>query len=250
MIMNTPSQKEVIILGMHRSGTSMVGGVLSRLGVDLGDDSPGRQISNPLGHFEDRDFLKINVAILAEAGGSWNHPPQAIKILENGKKYFPQIQNLLDSRREITRGRPWGWTDPRTSLTLELFVPYLSNAFFIWCQRNPDEIAASLWKRNKILLDEGLELAKVYEDRIAEYFSKNRELPLLKVSYQNVIEHPEVWIESLISFLDLNPNEDQIDQAIAFVLTPEELKHEKKVFRLKYWVSLPYRAFQRLLRKK
>ena len=250
MIMNPSSPKEVIILGMHRSGTSMVGGVLSHLGVDLGDDSPGRQISNPLGHFEDRDFLEINAAILAEAGGSWDHPPQAKKILENGKLFFPQIQKLLDSRRESNQGMPWGWKDPRTSLTLELFAPYLSNALFIWCQRNPDEIAASLWQRNKIIHEEGLELVKVYEDRIAEFFSKNRELPLLKVSYQDVIEHPEVWVKSLISFLDLSPNEDQVDHAIAFVLTPKGLKLEKNIFRLKYWFSLPYRAYQRLLRKK
>ncbi len=38
----------------------MVAGVLSALGVNMGEDSPGKQISNPLGHFEDGDFLSLN----------------------------------------------------------------------------------------------------------------------------------------------------------------------------------------------
>jgi len=63
--------KEIIILGMHRSGTSMLSGMLDRLGIDMGDDVVGRQESNPLGHFEDGDLLSLNELILAKAGGSF-----------------------------------------------------------------------------------------------------------------------------------------------------------------------------------
>ena len=82
-------QKDVIILGMHRSGTSMVSGLLTNLGVDLGEDALGPLISNPRGHFEDGDFLGLNNAILAAAGGTWDDPPAAPAILETGWKISP-----------------------------------------------------------------------------------------------------------------------------------------------------------------
>jgi len=71
--------KTVIVLGMHRSGTSMVSGVLNILGVDIGKDLLGNHWSNPLGHFENNDFRNLNTQILKEAGGDWLNPPSREK---------------------------------------------------------------------------------------------------------------------------------------------------------------------------
>ncbi|MCJ7734676.1 MAG: sulfotransferase [Anaerolineales bacterium] len=244
--MNTSSQKEVIILGMHRSGTSMVGGVLSHLGVDMGDDFPGKQISNPLGHFEDGDFLTLNSSILEQAGGDWKTPPSYQQILSQEKTFQPQILALVRSRQKQNPQHPWGWKDPRTSLTIELYKANLHNPFFIWCQRAPEDIAESLWQRNGIVHADGLKLVDIYEQGIQEFFNKYPEMPKLILNFQEVVNQPQYWVNALIDFLELDPEREDINQAIAAVLPHDKIEREKTIWRWKYWFSLPYRAIKKI----
>ncbi|ABN70622.1 hypothetical protein Smar_1536 [Staphylothermus marinus F1] len=46
-------ERTVVVLGMHRSDTSMIAGILNILGVYMGERLLGASWSNPLGHFED-----------------------------------------------------------------------------------------------------------------------------------------------------------------------------------------------------
>lgn len=242
--------KIVVILGMHRSGTSMIGGVLKTLGVNLGEDSPGRQISNPLGHFEDGDFLDLNCEILKAGGGSWDKPPNQKQIQLNFEKYKETISDLLDRRNRDNAGKCWGWKDPRTCLTLDLYAPFLKNPYYIWVERKPEDIAKSLLKRNNIPINEGLKLVKNYQGRIHDFFARNPESHLLKISYQQVLKDPDRWVDHLVKFLDLNSEDTQVKQAIQFVLPRHQLKREKIIFQLKYYLSLPYRALMRLINNK
>ena len=79
--------KTIVILGMHKSGTSMVAGVLEKLGVNMGKELLGPHWSNPLGHFENVKFVNLDERILKEAKGSWNNPPKR-KIFYLLKKDF------------------------------------------------------------------------------------------------------------------------------------------------------------------
>jgi hypothetical protein len=67
----------VCVLGMHRSGTSLVARMLNLLGVHLGPDprvlTSGKD--NPTGYWEYRPFVDINDAILERFGGQWDQPP-------------------------------------------------------------------------------------------------------------------------------------------------------------------------------
>ncbi len=66
----------VLVVGMHRSGTSALTGALGRLGLALpaaGDLVAGRY-DNPV-HYESKALNDLDDAILAAAGGSWSAPP-------------------------------------------------------------------------------------------------------------------------------------------------------------------------------
>ena len=53
--------KTFVVLGMHRSATSLSAMGLSRCNVHIGDNLLGADAnSNPYGHFEDRDFIRMN----------------------------------------------------------------------------------------------------------------------------------------------------------------------------------------------
>ena len=76
--MESPNDGPVCIIGMHRSGTSMVANLLRRHGLSLGPDECllGANESNQAGHFEHAGFVEINEALLKQLGGSWDNPPR------------------------------------------------------------------------------------------------------------------------------------------------------------------------------
>ena len=79
--------KTVVVLGMHRSGTSMIASILNKLGVSMGKVMLGKTPSNPLGHFEDKDFYNLNRKILKlqeEIGGT----------LQKKRIFWPKKINL------------------------------------------------------------------------------------------------------------------------------------------------------------
>ena len=64
--------RNVVILGMHRSGTSMVAGALATAGLYAGepDELLADQSDNPHGFWERRDVVSLNDAILSASSAS------------------------------------------------------------------------------------------------------------------------------------------------------------------------------------
>ena len=163
--------KTFIVLGMHRSATSLVAGGLHNFGVDMGKKLLGGPDSN-YNELEDMDFLRLNWKILKEAGGSWDNPPSEKKILALKEKFAPEIKKLVENKSGL-----WGWKDPRTTLTIKLYLPYLKNPHFICCFRDPLEVAKSLYKRQKMPIEKGLKLAGIYNQRLLKFLRELYENP-------------------------------------------------------------------------
>lgn len=155
--------KTFIVLGMHRSATSLAAQGLYRCGVNIGKYFIESNESNPYGHYEDRDFVVFNSRILKLAGGSWFDPPQERAILRVGENIADEIRDFVNKKKSPPF---WGWKDPRTTLTIRCYLPYIDNAHFIACYRKPVEIAESLFKRDKIPVRDGIDLARVYNHRL------------------------------------------------------------------------------------
>jgi hypothetical protein len=211
--------KTVVVLGMHRSGTSMTSAILEKSGINMGGEKLGAAATNPIGHFEDRMFLNLNQKILNDAGGSWDNPPSKDSILNLKNKYEKEIRELVSNKNEN-----WGWKEPRTSLTIDLYYPYLSNVYFVYCKRNEDDVAASLKKRNHMPLEEGKKLKKIYDDRIDDFLNNIDDSRKIIFDYDKVLKNPKVEIKSLIKVLDLNVSEKEYDEALNIVLPKDKLK--------------------------
>jgi len=67
-----PPRTALIVLGMHRSGTSALAGVLAKMGADLPQDLMPANEFNPDGYFESLLAYKLNDALLGSAGSSWD----------------------------------------------------------------------------------------------------------------------------------------------------------------------------------
>src|SRR6478736_1890747 len=67
----------VVVLGMHRSGTSVATrlAALRGLALCLPDDLLAGFPGNPRGHWESRSLLAFDERLLGELGGTWFCPP-------------------------------------------------------------------------------------------------------------------------------------------------------------------------------
>ena len=164
--------KCIIVLGMHRSATSLVAKGLHDAYVNMGDELLGSSSSNIEGHFEDVDFLRLNIDILNVAGGRWDYPPPETNIMQAGEYYSGRIEALIAEKKK--NKKLWGWKDPRTTLTIRCYMPFLNkeDVIFVSCFRNPYTVAKSLEKRNNMRIDEGVKLAHIYNERLLKFLNE------------------------------------------------------------------------------
>jgi len=161
--------KTFVILGMHRSATSLLAKGLDEVGVYMGDELLGPDNHNIYGHYEDIDFLKLNIKILETAGGSWDNPPEEEAILSLRREFGNKIESLV---RKKEREPFWGWKDPRTTLTVRLFHPYLRNPIYYAAFRDPWEVGISLKTRNpQFSREEAMKLGKIYNERLLSFLN-------------------------------------------------------------------------------
>ena len=167
--------KCIVVLGMHRSATSLISKGLSLAGIQMGERILVSDRGNPGGYYEDLDFVEMNKKIFKIFSREWFDPPsrtQISSLIEN-KLLCYEVKNLIERNHNF--GRNWGWKDPRTAITIPFYDRFLpDDTIFVVCMRSPKKIAESLVIRNGFNMDKGLSLAKEYNQRILEYLqSKN-----------------------------------------------------------------------------
>lgn len=161
--------KTFVILGMHRSATSLVAKGINTI-VHLGKDEemlPPQQ-DNPEGFYENMKFMDLNNRILSKAGGSWLEPPSEENILALKDEFKSEIIDLINEHSQYNL---WGWKDPRTSLTIRLFHDYLTNPHYIACYRNPVDVAHSLQRRKNppMSMQKAIKVTMEYNMRIIKF---------------------------------------------------------------------------------
>ena len=154
----------IIVLGMHRSGTSAMAGVLCGLGGWAGSDLMPPDEHNPTGYNERYATAHALDELLHGLGGSWDLPPwECLTALELTASR-PGLRRLI---AEVVTTAPAGQVpvikDPRLSLfSSELESVIGPDVCFVLCVREPLAVARSLYERNGIPLRLGLALWETY----------------------------------------------------------------------------------------
>ena len=147
-------KKCLLIVGMHRGGTSSLAGALSKLGVELGSSlMPAREGENERGYFEHLQIYDVHVGLLRKLGYSWDD----IRPLPESALLAPAVDPFRGRLREILGGdfgdSPlWGVKDPRLCKLIPFWTDLLErlgrSPAFVVVTRHPQEVAASLRRRD------------------------------------------------------------------------------------------------------
>lgn len=144
----------IMILGMHRSGTSCLTGCLEEAGLFLGDVNQ-KAAFNAKGNRENVAIMKLHEDILKRVGASWDAPPQEDPV------WRPEDYLRLKPLLEVYQDKPlWGLKDPRSLFMIDGWKK-VSSPRFIGTFRNPVEVAHSLVHRAKIWKQD-MDLEKAY----------------------------------------------------------------------------------------
>lgn len=149
----------LVVLGMHRSGTSSVAGALALLGAAAPRTLMAPAADNPRGFWESQVVMALNDVLLAEAGSSWSDwrrlrrtpDPAAARdrIIRAMADEFGDAETVVLKDPRMCRLFP-AW---RTALEQAGYRPLIVTPL-----RSPSEVAASLQARNPISREQGLRL--------------------------------------------------------------------------------------------
>jgi len=192
----------VVVVGMHRSGTSAVSRLVNLLGLPLGDSRDlieADPLSNPSGHWESSRLVAVNDRLLGLLGGAWSAPP----ALESGWQRLPAVTRFRGEARwafaATYSSGDWTWKDPRVCLTLPFWRATLSGRLTaILVVRHPLEIARSMEARNRFPVAYTLAL---WERYLRQALAGLEGMPVLATTYEGLLADPFEWCSVATSFL-------------------------------------------------
>lgn len=170
----------LVVLGMHRSGTSALSRVLNLCGAFLPANlKPPKLDVNSKGFWEPEAVLDLNVRALRQLGGDWTQVefslPSAGEFVE---EFESDARALLES--EYGDQQTILIKDPRICVLAPLWHQALIAAgyrpVYVVPVRNPIEVAQSLHARGDMTVTEGLSLWLAYMKRVAEFADSHPEV--------------------------------------------------------------------------
>ncbi len=224
--------EQLVVLGMHRSGTSLVAGLLSKLGLYVGEEPEllAPQPDNPKGFFERSDVVAINDALLAAQDATWDRP---LGVLNNRNpehiQEFPaaKIRELVSN---LESHSPFLIKDPRFCLTINTWQKYLDNPVYLFVYRDPVEIALSLQRRNRMPITVGIALWEFYIVNLLQSIAGKK---VVVVDHASALADPQAFLrdtgkklEALGFALSGTPDEGSVKD---FVFKNQSVKQQDLV---------------------
>lgn len=141
--------RALLVIGMHRSGTSAFTRVLNLVGARLPRHLMAASERNPLGYFESQRFYELHEKLLEEAGTSWDDLAPFPAQWFDSPAAPAWIDRMVDAFHAEFDGEPIvALKDPRIARLIPLWLRVLDRVgyepAFVIPVRNPLDVAASL----------------------------------------------------------------------------------------------------------
>ncbi len=200
------NRRIVAVIGMHRSGTSVVTRGLRVLGVDLGERlmpaSPG---INEKGFWEDLDLHALSEALLGHLGRTWHDTVPIPEEALTGSGAAPFASRAAELLRAKMAAAPlFGFKDPRTARLLpfwkRVFETLGVEASYVIALRHPMSVADSLAARNGFAAGES---HRLWLQHMAASLQGSAGRPRVVVSYDRLMDDPAGQLQRIADMLGL-----------------------------------------------
>ena len=260
----------VIVAGMHRSGTKMLADMLEKAGLFIGTQKEQNS--------EARFFLRVNRWLLALSGGAWDYPLPFEHVVDTPvlRAYcLARMRVMLNSPRLIQflglvnygryrsiekLERPWGWKDPRNTITLPLWLDLFPEARVIYIFRHGVDIAHSLQQRELMILSQkrswrrklrrdilpaqpirwghdpsprcyhlanGFNLWETYM-AIGKHHQQQLATKMFSVRYETMVMEPLFFLQKMLSFIELECSRERVAQIARQVRSDRAYAYQDK----------------------
>ena len=186
----TPARRQaVLVIGMHRSGTSALTRVINLHGAVLGSDLLEAAADNRAGFWENEHVVRLHERVLALLGMSWDDPgelPPAWqeKVREAG--LFDELLALIQT--QFGEAPLWAVKDPRLCRLLPLWLDALAQLDIepklVFALRHPAEVVGSLARRNGL---SAATASMLWLRHLAEPEAASREVARCMVNYDALL---------------------------------------------------------------
>lgn len=222
------NKKLIVVIGMHRSGTSTVMSALAYLGVVLGDNLLPPGVDNPKGFFEDKEINALNIEMLDVIEKNWFGLTLVTDADINKLESLGYVEKAVDLlNKKMATSSVFGFKDPRVSKLIKfwkrVYARMYCDVHYVFCLRHPLSVANSLLKRNKTPIPKGYLLWLSYNFSIA---TELQNTPLISLDYDQLMEKPLVNLEHLANALGLVFAPD-LAEKFATEFLDKDLQHTK-----------------------
>jgi hypothetical protein len=229
----------IIVIGMHRSGTTLLTKILENCDVYWG--------RNKDEYNEAKEFQLLNEQLFSNANGKWDNPGPVEEYLSDTQRSEMEASNLrltldtqffenfFDHHPPFQNGPApvvpvqWGWKDPRNIFTLPVWLDVFPNARLVHIIRNGVDVTASLWRREtsrpegvnhphySALCQSLMGCFRLWKHHVTSARNQvNRHKNALEVSFEALIEQPAMTVRGLLGFLGLEVS-DPLDIATSLI---------------------------------
>jgi hypothetical protein len=210
-----------LVLGVHRSGTSVITRSLEAFNIDLGAELLGPAADNAKGFFEDKAIVDLDQTLLRLAGGAWDRPwhvdTDLLRRLSTSK--YGKAASIV-VRSKLRKSSRVGFKDPRMCILLPFWIPVLQTldvpVYCIIALRHPLSVAKSLRRRNHLAISVGVRLWSTY---MLEAVANAAALwPCSIVEYEALLGDPESELNRMAVLFGCGLNGTNVEAFIASFL--------------------------------
>ena len=195
----SPVRRVLLVLGMHRSGTSALAGLLCQQGFQAPLESGRGDAHNPTGYWEPQQILAVHNRLLEQVQSSWEDPllpvlpwqPQNLQaaVAELEQAFVADFPNADPQAVALIK-------DPRQcrllSLWEALFAQRPYEVAVVLAVRQPEAVAASLVRRDQLPPARALLL---WLSHTLEAEQATRQFPRLVLSYEQLLQDPAAALQ-------------------------------------------------------
>ena len=226
----------LLIVGMHRSGTSLLGSLLPNCGIAMPGSLINGDHNNPEGYYERTDISDLQEQLLIDLERWWPSSNGVLPLpdewlqADSTKSAAQRLSSILKQESQ-KQTAAWAIKDPRTSLLLPLWRQVCGELNIplrlLLAIRDPQEVMVSLMNRDRTYTGmDAWRAQQLWWRHNAQVFMDRGSMPLQVVSYSNWFDPKTVDLQLQQLAPDCSPL--QHDQAKAAIRPQHRRSHRQR----------------------